>query len=124
MSAFDIQIGGTHYSKYKIQLTEFLIANEIEHGEASVFKYMLRHKDKDGIKDILKAIHYIAMIVEKVYPDEKEIQEGLYLVLKEKGVEAVEQSDSPGSSGQERSMQVCDLRPKKTVERDASWASG
>ena len=124
MSAIDIQIGGTHYSKYKIQLTEFLIANEIEHGEASVFKYMLRHKDKDGIEDILKAIHYIAMIVEKVYPDEKEIQEGLYLVLKEKGVEAVEQSDSPGSSGQELSMQVCDLRPKKTVERDASWASG
>ena len=124
MSAFDIQIGGTHYSKYKIQLTEFLIANEIEHGEASVFKYMLRHKDKDGIKDILKAIHYIAMIVEKVYPDEKEIQEGLYLVLKEKGVEAVEQSDSLGSSGQKRDMQVCDLRPKKTVERDSSWASG
>ena len=124
MSAFDIQIGGTHYSKYKIQLTEFLIANEIQHGEASVFKYMLRHKDKDGIKDILKAIHYIAMIVEKVYPDEKEIQEGLYLVLKEKGVEAVEQSDSSGSGRQERSMQVCDLRPKKTVERDSSWASG
>ena len=124
MSAFDIQIGGTHYSKYKIQLTEFLIANEIQHGEASVFKYMLRHKDKDGIKDVLKAIHYIAMIVEKVYPDEKEIQEGLYLVLKEKGVESVEQSDSLGSSGQKRDMQVCDLRPKKTVERDSSWASG
>ena len=124
MSAFDIQIGGTHYSKYKIQLTEFLIANEIQHGEASVFKYMLRHKDKDGIKDILKAIHYIAMIVEKVYPDEKEIQEGLHLVLKEKSVESVEQSDSLGSSGQKRDMQVCDLRPKKTVERDSSWASG
>ena len=124
MSAFDIQIGGTHYSKYKIQLTEFLIANEIQHGEASVFKYMLRHKDKDGIKDVLKAIHYIAMIVEKVYPDEKEIQEGLYLVLKEKGVEAVKQSDSPGSGRQERDMQVCDLRPTKTVERDSSWASG
>mgnify|MGYP003128835261 FL=1 len=124
MSAFDIQIGGTHYSKYKIQLTEFLIANEIQHGEASVFKYMLRHKDKDGIKDVLKAIHYIAMIVEKVYPDEKEIQEGLYTILKEKGMVAVEQSDSSGSSGQERDMQVCDLRPTKTVERDSSWASG
>ena len=124
MSAFDIQIGGTHYSKYKIQLTEFLITNEIEHGEASVFKYMLRHKDKDGIKDVLKAIHYIAMIVEKVYPDEKEIQAGLHLVLKEKSVEVFEQSDSPGSSGQERSMQVCDLRKTKTVERDSSWASG
>ena len=124
MSAFDIQIGGTHYSKYKIQLTEFLIANGIEHGEASVFKYMLRHKDKDGIEDILKAIHYIAMIVEKVYPDEKEIQEGLYLILKKKGVESVEQSDSSGSSGQERPMQVCDLRQTKTVERDSSWASG
>ena len=109
MSAFDIQIGGTHYSRYKIQLTEFLIANEIEHGEASVFKYMLRHKDKDGIEDILKAIHYIAMIVEKVYPDEKEIQEGLYLVLKEKGVEPIKQSSPAGGVGQERPMQVCDL---------------
>ena len=98
MNAFDLQVGGTHYSKYKIQLTEFLIANEIQHGEASVFKYMLRHKDKDGIKDILKAIHYIAMIVEKVYPDEKEIQEGLHNVLKEKGVVVVKQGNTLGVS--------------------------
>ena len=96
MNSFDLQIGGTHYSKYKIQLTEFLIANEIQHGEASVFKYMLRHKD--GIKDILKAIHYIAMIVEKVYPDEKEIQEGLHNVLKEKGVVVIKQGNTLGVS--------------------------
>ena len=98
MKAFDTQVGGTHYSKYKIQPTEFFIANDIGFAEANVCKYMLRHKDKDGIKDILKAIHYIAMIVEKVYPDEKEIQEGLHKVLKEKGVVVVKQGNSPGVS--------------------------
>ena len=109
MNAFDTQIGGTHYSKYKIQPTEFLITNRIKFAEGNAIKYILRHEDKEGIKDILKAIHYIAMIVETIYPDEKEIQEGLYLVLKEKGVEPIKQSSPAGGVGQERPMQVCDL---------------
>ena len=124
MSAFNTQVGGNHYSKYKIQLTEFLIANEIKHGQASVFKYILRHEDKDGIKDILKAIHYIAMIVEKVYPDEKEIQKNLNYVLKKESVVTFKQSSKTGSGGQERTMPMCDLQMQEAMEGNASGASG
>jgi len=123
VNAFDTQIGGTHYSKYKIQPTEFLITNRIKFAEGNAIKYILRHEDKEGIKDILKAIHYIAMIVETIYPDEKEIQKRIAFVLEEKSMEVPEQSTPLGVFGHERPMPVCDLRPKEAVERDASRAS-
>ena len=123
MNAFDTQIGGTHYSKYKIQPTEFLITNRIKFAEGNAIKYILRHEDKEGIKDILKAIHYIAMIVETIYPDEKEIQKRIAFVLEEKSMEVPEPSNPLGVFGHERPMPVCDLRPKEAVERDTSRAS-
>ena len=99
MTVFNKQVGGAHYAKYKIQLTDFLITNKIQFAEGNIFKYILRHEDKDGIKDILKAIHFIAMIVEKVYPDEKEIQEGLRHVLEKERMVTVKQSNPHGCGG-------------------------
>ena len=63
-SSYDKQIGGSHYLKYKIQPSKFVIENKLLFPEASVIKYMLRHQDKDGKKDLLKAIHFIEMIIE------------------------------------------------------------
>ena len=64
-SSYDKQIGGSHYLKYKIQPSKFVIENKLLFPEASVIKYMLRHQDKDGKKDLLKAIHFIEMIIER-----------------------------------------------------------
>ena len=75
MSAYDKQVGGSHYLKYKIQPSKFVIENKLLFPEASVIKYMLRHQDKDGKKDLLKAIHFIEMIIERDYSEEKEKQE-------------------------------------------------
>ena len=68
-SSYDKQIGGSHYLKYKIQPSKFVIENKLLFPEASVIKYMVRHQDKDGKKDLLKAIHFIEMIIERDYSD-------------------------------------------------------
>ena len=75
MSAYDKQIGGTHYRKMKIQPSKFVIENELLFPEGNVIKYILRHQDKGGKQDLEKAKHFIDMIIERDYKDEKEKQE-------------------------------------------------
>ena len=71
-SSYDKQIGGSHYLKYKIQPSKFVIENKLLFPEASVIKYIVRHQDKDGKKDLLKAIHFIEMIIERDYKKTKQ----------------------------------------------------
>ena len=71
MGTYNKQIGGSHYLKYKIQPSKFVIENKLLFPEASVIKYILRHQDKDGKKDLLKAIHFIEMIIERDYKEIK-----------------------------------------------------
>ena len=67
MSAYDKQIGGSHYKKMKIQPSKFVIENELLFPEGSVIKYICRHRFKNGKEDLLKAIHFIEMIIERDY---------------------------------------------------------
>ena len=67
MSAFDKQIGGKHYMKYKMQPSKFVVENKLLYPEGSVIKYILRHQDKGGKQDLLKAKHFIDMIIERDY---------------------------------------------------------
>ena len=75
MSAYDKQVGGKHYIKYKIQPSRFVVENKLLYPEGCVIKYILRHQDKGGKQDLLKAKHFIDMIIERDYKDEKEKQE-------------------------------------------------
>jgi hypothetical protein len=72
MGALDKQIGGDHYKKMKIQTTEFCMANGLDHCQSNVVKYVCRHEDKDGIKDLDKAIHYLEMLKEFKYGNKGE----------------------------------------------------
>lgn len=63
----EIQVGGNHYSKYKIQPTEFIHTNSVPFIEGNIIKYVLRHKDKNGIEDLKKAKHYIDLLIEFEY---------------------------------------------------------
>jgi hypothetical protein len=65
------QIGGSHYKKYKIQPSRFINENKILFAEGNAIKYICRHQDKGGQQDLLKAIHYIQMIIERDYNNEK-----------------------------------------------------
>jgi hypothetical protein len=75
MSAYKKQVGGKHYLKYKIQPSKFVVENRLLYPEGCVIKYILRHPDKGGKQDLLKAKHFIDMIIERDYRDEKEKQE-------------------------------------------------
>jgi hypothetical protein len=65
------QIGGSHYKRYKIQPSIFINENKILFAEGNAIKYICRHQDKGKKQDILKAIHYLEMILERDYKDER-----------------------------------------------------
>ena len=67
MSAYDKQIGGSHYRSLKIQPSKFVIENELLFPEGNVIKYICRHRFKNGKEDLLKAMHFIEMIIERDY---------------------------------------------------------
>ena len=60
----EIQIGGSHYKKFKIQPAEFCYYNNIPYLEATAIKYLCRWKDKGGIQDLEKAKHFIDLLIE------------------------------------------------------------
>ena len=65
--AYDKQIGGSHYQKYKIQPSKFVVENELLYPEGCAIKYIVRANKKGGKEDLLKAKHYIDMIIERDY---------------------------------------------------------
>ena len=75
MSAYNKQIGGSHYKKMKIQPSKFVIENELLFPEGNVIKYICRHRYKNGKEDLEKAVHFIEMIIERDYGNEKEKKE-------------------------------------------------
>ena len=67
MSALETQVSGSHYKDFPIQPVEFIHKNNIGYLEGNVIKYTCRHKSKNGKEDILKAIHYLQLILELQY---------------------------------------------------------
>ena len=66
---WDKQIGGSHYQKYKIQPSKFVVENELLYPEGCAIKYICRHRLKGKKQDLEKAIHFIEMIIERDYGD-------------------------------------------------------
>jgi hypothetical protein len=64
MKYYKKQVGGNHYLKYKIQPVEFIIKNNIGFVEGNIIKYVLRFKEKGGVQDLLKAKHYIELLID------------------------------------------------------------
>jgi len=61
------QIGGSHYKTMKIQPSIFINENKLPFAEGNAIKYICRHSLKGKKEDILKAIHYLEMILERDY---------------------------------------------------------
>ena len=61
------QQGGSHYQKSVIQPSEFVVKNKMLFPEGNAIKYIVRHQDKGKKQDILKAIHFLEMIIERDY---------------------------------------------------------
>jgi hypothetical protein len=62
------QVGGNHYKSMNIQPIEFIYQNSIPYHEANVIKYVCRHRNKNGKQDLLKAQHYIKLLIAAAYP--------------------------------------------------------
>lgn len=63
-NALEVQIGGNHYKSKAIQPIEYIHANNIGYFEGNVIKYVTRWKDKNGIQDLEKAIHYLELLID------------------------------------------------------------
>ena len=61
------QVGGTHYNTMKSQPIDYILNNDLSYCEANVVKYISRHGAKHGKQDLLKAIHYIELLIEQEY---------------------------------------------------------
>lgn len=75
MSALNTQIAGEHYKKFVIQPIEFITINNLPFIEGNVIKYICRWKEKGGVDDLDKAIHYIELL--------KELKHKMQLTLEE-----------------------------------------
>ena len=77
-SALDEQVGGDHYKKLVVQPVEFISTINANFFQGNVIKYITRYKDKNGIKDLEKAKHYLELMRElKPQTDTKLSQEYL-----------------------------------------------
>jgi hypothetical protein len=69
------QIGGEHYTVRAIQPIEYINANRMGFCEGNVIKYVTRYKEKDGKKDLEKAIHYLQLLIQMEYGDTEQAKE-------------------------------------------------
>ena len=59
------QVGGTHYSKYgDLQPWDTWMPWDLNGFQCNVVKYVVRYRDKDGIRDLEKAKHYLDKLIE------------------------------------------------------------
>lgn len=63
-SSLEMQVGGDHYKKMKIQPVEYIHANNIPFIEGCIIKYASRWRDKGGIKDLQKIAHFANLLIE------------------------------------------------------------
>lgn len=60
------QVGGNHYKDLAIQPVEYIMANNIPYVEGNIIKYITRWKQKGGVEDIKKVIHYAEILLNSV----------------------------------------------------------
>ena len=69
-TALDRQVGGGHYKDLKIQPIEYCHANNIPFTEGCIIKYATRWRDKGGIDDLRKIIHFAELLIELELSDD------------------------------------------------------
>lgn len=69
MSQFDSQVGGDHYKKLPKEYQPIVIGQvlNLKPWEFNVLKRIIRHRYKNGVEDLYKAIHEIEIGIELEY---------------------------------------------------------
>jgi hypothetical protein len=62
--ANDRQIGGDHYKRLKPEPWDVIQAWGMGYFDGNALKYLTRYREKGGLNDLYKAIHYIEKLIE------------------------------------------------------------
>lgn len=62
-SPLDVQTGGDHYKKLKVQPAYYNWANGIPFIEGCCIKYLTRWRDKGGLEDLRKSMHLHELLI-------------------------------------------------------------
>lgn len=57
------QVGGNHY-KSTMECWDYILSNQLGYLEGTAIKYITRHRKKNGVEDIKKAIHFLEKLIE------------------------------------------------------------
>lgn len=57
------QVGGKHYKLKAFQHWDFVISNRLGYFEGQITKYICRWREKNGVQDLEKAMHYLAKLI-------------------------------------------------------------
>ena len=63
-------VGKTYKKAGAIEPAEYIQSRNMSFFEGNVVKYVSRHREKGGVKDLKKSIHYLLMIIEMDYGGE------------------------------------------------------
>lgn len=87
MKSFEDSVSPNHYTRWAIQPIDFIRANKLRFDQANILKYVMRHDQKDGLKDLMKARQYLDWMIEdyygerpdpvEIYPNEGQVWDGL-----------------------------------------------
>lgn len=64
MKVLDSQVGGSHYKCLPYQPVEFCVRAQMNFIQGSIIKYVSRHRQKNGLQDLQKALHFAELAVE------------------------------------------------------------
>lgn len=63
VDVWQTQVGGSHYTKLKIQPMQYSMANGLDALQHTVIKYVTRFRDKAGIVDLEKARQTLDLLI-------------------------------------------------------------
>ena len=65
-----VQQSGSHYKNGKIQPIEYSERNNLSMCQGNIVKYITRHKEKNGVDDLAKVVHYALLEALFVYGED------------------------------------------------------
>ena len=65
-----VQQSGNHYKNGKIQPIEYSERNHLSMCQGNIVKYITRHKEKNGVDDLAKVVHYALLEALFVYGED------------------------------------------------------
>lgn len=80
MAANDTQVGGSHYKNHgnaDLQHWDMVVLFKLDYFQGQITKYIMRWRDKGGVKDLEKAQHFLAKYIEVATAEQQKMDEAV-----------------------------------------------